>query len=486
MAQTIDNQVTQSSYIPALTIQDYIPGGGGFANVINADVYVQLQFGPQGQGEWSDEYHVPIGTVAIPTDVTGIRFRSYSTTAATVTAALFAKYEPQINLGAGGQNTSIFVTGVTLPEGTTTLPLATVSKVQWIDSTSTEQEYIAGRLDPVTLHHQIDFVVDTGGEVLIWDDRGALFGANYIGVGISLITGLSISQTGTRMDNTGLFLAVAAASTTVFMAAVTSEANARFTSDNTGLLSWGPGGGTAIGDVNLSRTASGVLTAGGSAAIPTIGSGATFGPPQATTGSYIAANGTVNCVVATSTTNTIAVAVGNNTDTASRFLARPDRLEWGPGTARDTFLARDTSHNITHTNSGLALTATTGGYMVLGGSLYEGANSSLNNSTPAAIDYAETAEFTYGNNLAGAQTVTIPAPINPPTAGSGVAQTGMLTIHVWTTTGTIAPSFNAAFIFQTITAPGTLAAGTQVTITFQWIPNYEGTAAGKWVAVAKG
>lgn len=78
--------------------------------------------------------------------------------------------------------------------------------------------------------------------------------------------------------------------------------------------------------------------------------GATFSLPQATTGATLATSGSNTAQVATATTNAMAVGVANNTDTVARFVYRPDRLEWGPGTgARDTFATRTAAAQLTIT-----------------------------------------------------------------------------------------------------------------------------------------
>ena len=77
---------------------------GGYAQVIDNDVYVQLAYMPDGAAlEWTDPVHVAPGNLTLAAGTRGIRFRNYRAgQVATVSAGLSEPLEPALNLTAAG------------------------------------------------------------------------------------------------------------------------------------------------------------------------------------------------------------------------------------------------------------------------------------------------------------------------------------------------------------------------------------------------
>jgi hypothetical protein len=102
--QTLDSVTTGNNYTAAASIQDVFNSNGGYFVVDANDVFMQLQYGGQGQTYWTREVHVPVGNGILQPGTTGIQFRNYvAGSNAVVSAALSEEAEPAIVLTAGGQ-----------------------------------------------------------------------------------------------------------------------------------------------------------------------------------------------------------------------------------------------------------------------------------------------------------------------------------------------------------------------------------------------
>lgn len=113
--QIIDGQPTGNDFTAAVTIQDVWQSNGGYFAVTTAQVFMQLQYGSLGQGQWTREVPVPVGNGIIYPGTSGMRFRSYTTgQPGTISAALSEQNEPSVTLGSPG-----VVSGVTTLNGIT-------------------------------------------------------------------------------------------------------------------------------------------------------------------------------------------------------------------------------------------------------------------------------------------------------------------------------------------------------------------------------
>jgi hypothetical protein len=220
------------------------------------------------------------------------------------------------------------------------------------------------------------------------------------------------------------------------------------------------------GDYTAAQVTNAADKASGSSQIFTssVIAGAAFSPPQSTTGATLGATGALAAQVATATTNAYAVAVANNVDSVSRFVFRPDRLEWGSGTAaRDTFLTRATKGS----SNGLSVTGTVGGFLDVSGGVYQGASSvTVGSGTTQTPDYSTAAEWTITVNVSGATTLTIANALNPPATN----ETGILVIKVRNTgaSGGTTLTWGGAYAGAGAGLPTTVTFGTFVTCVFVW------------------
>lgn len=102
--ETIDSVATANDYRAAATIEDVFRSNGGSFVVVTNDVFVSLQYGPQGQTFWTRDVHAPVGTGYISPGTTGIKFKNYTVgSAAIVSANIAEEAEPPVAFGAGGQ-----------------------------------------------------------------------------------------------------------------------------------------------------------------------------------------------------------------------------------------------------------------------------------------------------------------------------------------------------------------------------------------------
>lgn len=111
--RTINSVATSNTYTDAATLQNVIGSAGGYATIQGADVFASIQYAPpssaaygfsHGFTQWTDDFHVPAGTLDIAKGTLGIRFRSYvAGSPATVSAAIAEGDEPLIAIAAGGQ-----------------------------------------------------------------------------------------------------------------------------------------------------------------------------------------------------------------------------------------------------------------------------------------------------------------------------------------------------------------------------------------------
>lgn len=110
--QVLDEVTVLDAYSDAATIQDVFQGSGGYFTVQGADVFIQLQYGMQGQQAWTDEIHIGPNNGSILPGTTGIRFRNYRAgLQATVSAAISERSEPTIAISSGGQS-SLSISGL--------------------------------------------------------------------------------------------------------------------------------------------------------------------------------------------------------------------------------------------------------------------------------------------------------------------------------------------------------------------------------------
>jgi hypothetical protein len=269
---TLDNVSTSNAYPAAgggvgAQLQMVWNAKGGFVSILNNDAYCEVQYSVdsgsgQGQPEWTEELHLPIGTMALPAGAVGIRFRSYvAGSPALVTAVIFAGPEPVLQIGSGGQLQSITVSGVILNEVALT-NIASANTIVWKDSSAVVQEAIFGVDDVVGGHHE--FIVQAGSVAQfnqwVLNDVGTFSGSTTIGCSLAN-KALPTSQNMSYMDNSGLFQATAATATTsALVFAQNADSVARFVVDHNGLISWGPGGAGAL-DATLARSAASTLTA---------------------------------------------------------------------------------------------------------------------------------------------------------------------------------------------------------------------------------
>lgn len=92
-----------TDYSKAATLEWVYQSNGGYFTVSGADVWMELQYGPQGSEDWTDEVHVPTGNGILQPGTIGIRFRNYSPgTVATVSAGISEHAEPAFALSASG------------------------------------------------------------------------------------------------------------------------------------------------------------------------------------------------------------------------------------------------------------------------------------------------------------------------------------------------------------------------------------------------
>jgi len=116
----LDNVICGDGYTTAATISDVIGSSGGYFSIVNNDVYMELQYGQQGQTNFTDEIHIPAGGGVLVPGTTGVRFRNYiAGRNATVSAALAEKSEPAIQINATGVAST---SGIITPA--TSLPLS--------------------------------------------------------------------------------------------------------------------------------------------------------------------------------------------------------------------------------------------------------------------------------------------------------------------------------------------------------------------------
>lgn len=105
--QSIDNKTTGNEYTASCTIEGVWQGNGGSFVVSSADVWIELQWGIVGQGQWTTEVHCPAGvsSIILP-NTSGVRFRSYvAGSPATVSAAIAYPREPPIQFTTQGSAT---------------------------------------------------------------------------------------------------------------------------------------------------------------------------------------------------------------------------------------------------------------------------------------------------------------------------------------------------------------------------------------------
>lgn len=108
--QKIDSQQTSNNYTPACRLDEVWNSSGGYFQISVADVFMQLQWGPKGQEQWTNEVHVGASSSAGASGVLnpgtiGVAFRSYTAgTPATVSAALAAEAEPPLYLTSSSAN----------------------------------------------------------------------------------------------------------------------------------------------------------------------------------------------------------------------------------------------------------------------------------------------------------------------------------------------------------------------------------------------
>ena len=111
MPKTLINQNTADNYTDTggANINSVYQSRGGWVT-LPSTVYAQIQHSPegaqQGQEQWSEEFVLPSGAHYLQPGLIGIRFRSFTTgNPIAVSAALFFKDEPAMQLGGSGIST---------------------------------------------------------------------------------------------------------------------------------------------------------------------------------------------------------------------------------------------------------------------------------------------------------------------------------------------------------------------------------------------
>lgn len=103
--EVITEQTTSDGYTDVCTIADVFNSNGGGFNVSGNPVFMSLQYGRLGQGTWTIDIFVPVGTGTLLAGTTGVKFRSFTSgQPAVVSAALAERSEPGFAIGAGGQS----------------------------------------------------------------------------------------------------------------------------------------------------------------------------------------------------------------------------------------------------------------------------------------------------------------------------------------------------------------------------------------------
>jgi hypothetical protein len=285
--------------------------------------------------------------------------------------------------------------------GTTSVPLS--SLIEWQDSTNTTQEQVYGTFDSVTVHHEIVLQTIVGNQTYIFRDDGIFFTANANSVGTLIASTLPTTRNGSWMDRTGLLLVVAPVSTTVLEYAVTNDTNPRFSIDNTGLHSWGPGSGAS--DTSLARTAVGVLgLTGGLNASGVVASDLSLRTPTtfsnaigSAAGFGVFAGGFMRVQTATGTPSFIFSS--QPSDTVDRLVILQTGFQFGPGgsTARDTIVGR-TGAGLFLLSTGVGIGYGTGTGGTAGGLAF-GAAATVSKATGTLV-------YTSGTIVAGATSST--------------------------------------------------------------------------------
>ena len=112
LAGTTYNDTTSS-------ILDVFGGRGGFYNIRNGPVFVQIEYGVQGQTSLGAEFPLQPGTGSIEPGTIGIRFRNQSTsTPATVDARITPAGQPNVTPTSTGTVSSSLIAGVVKSDGT--------------------------------------------------------------------------------------------------------------------------------------------------------------------------------------------------------------------------------------------------------------------------------------------------------------------------------------------------------------------------------
>lgn len=242
---------------------------GGYA-FLSGDAIAQILYGDVGNADWSAEFVAPKGGLDLDPGIAAIRFRSKTPgTPVTVSAALFRQDEPAVRLSAGGLS-SLSLTfqhnGATVANEPILDFEDTANQNAWAltDNSATQTLQVKTAFtSPAVFPGSVSF----GG---LTDNTIGRLAAAVVG---STTSGLSTGPTVLTAGGggvAGVFLQGGlgrigifnVANDLPFRVSLTSDTQYRYTMDNNGLMSWGPGGASAL-DVTLARTQTGAPSSGG-------------------------------------------------------------------------------------------------------------------------------------------------------------------------------------------------------------------------------
>lgn len=311
MPKTLTNQNTADTYTDqgGANINSVYQSRGGWVT-LPASAYAQIQHSPegaqQGQEQWSEEFVLPSGAHYLQPGLIGIRFRSFTPgNPVAVSAALFFKDEPAMQLGGSGISTpSSSVASLNFQHNDTAV--ATEPTADFEDQTGSATMNLTWTVvdDPANTRVKIT-------PVPVWANPTIFPHSISTGpgsAGSSATNGVFIQDAASTGG--GIWSVGANSAFTSWATFVNGDTNPRFTIFQSGNLFWGPG--NAATDTNLSRSAAGVLNLQNSLQIQPTASGNTA----------------------------LATFVGG--DTNFRFILAASGLhQWGPGNAAtDTTLQR--------------------------------------------------------------------------------------------------------------------------------------------------
>lgn len=336
-AQTKDSYPNDPPGPTDAAIQDLIDDSSGGYAFLSADAIASVQYGGQGQSDWSRDFIAPKGGLDLAAGISGIRFRSrVPGTPVTVSAAIFRKDEPPVQLAAGG------LSALSLTFMHNGLVAGIEPNLDFEDTPNQNTWTLTDNSGTQTLSVQTNFTspaIFPGLVEAVSFSTGPQNGA---------FTGTQVA--GTYIDNNGRITNFTAGTNVMLQGGITTDTTPEFQLTNRGQMSWGPGTGAT--DTSLSRLAAGAL------GIP---STMTNENNFTTAGLAIGTAGRLTfSLAAAANTAFWAGAVG---DTTARFsLTAAGVLAWGPGNAAaDAKMQRLAAGVVGDSSTGLSTGPTGGG-----------------------------------------------------------------------------------------------------------------------------